>query len=88
MLGKMSALHDLVGAGICTVTYGCHLPVRLTYTLVLRTANGSPVDGPGIVELAVLKPLADFCLPVLGATVARIKLDGIVPEQFALCRFR
>jgi hypothetical protein len=33
--------------------------------LVLRTANCSPVDHPEFVALRALKPVADFCRPVL-----------------------
>ena len=39
--------------------------------LVLRTANGSPVESAAIIGLAVLKPLTDFCRCVRGRIVGK-----------------
>jgi hypothetical protein len=56
-------------------------PLNTGAGLVLRTANCSPVDHPKFIALRALKPVADFCRPVLvdGELILHIRTYLIEP---------
>jgi hypothetical protein len=52
---------------------------RFANALVMRTANCSLVDHPEFAALRALKPLADFCRPVLGPQRATVQRVAAIP---------